>query len=136
MFDDDDDISKEVESSRCAFVTQPRNGGKGKQTCRTSESIQSITSDSSNSSIAYMHVNRAKQVVQGHLIHRKCSTKITIFSPVDRSIRRAIVLLRGAHNHPMAPSTKLSRDGWDQYKEAGRVIGVMGLTMVKVDKGV
>jgi hypothetical protein len=75
------------------------------------------------------------KVVQGQLIQRKCGCKIKIYSPIDRTDRRAIVILEGAHNHPKFPSTKLSRDGKDQYSKAITAAGVTGLTVVKCDSG-
>jgi hypothetical protein len=134
-FDDDHEIPKEAASSQCAYVTLPRNGGKGKRICHMSMNFLTENITLSWSLVAYTHISVEKKVMQGHMILRGCPTKITIFSPVDRSIDRSIILLQGAHNHPMPPSTKLSRDGRDQYREAGRVLGVTGLTMVKVDKG-
>ena len=74
-------------------------------------------------------------MVKGRLMRRGCNSKIKIYSPVDRTDHRAIVILQGAHNHPKFPSTKLSRDGKDLYKQAVVEAGVTGVTVVKVDSG-
>ena len=67
-----------------------------------------------------------------------CSVNVTIiqiYSPVDRPDHHAIVILQGAHNHPMLVATKLSHDGKDKYKEAARKAGPIGLTVLNLDKG-
>lgn len=74
-------------------------------------------------------------IVHGSLVHRPCQTKITIYSPNNRDDRRAVVILQKAHNHPMPPSRKPSRDGIDAYKAAAVAMGVTGLTVVKLDRG-
>jgi len=75
------------------------------------------------------------EVVKGKLIHRPCPTKIKIYSPLDRSDRRAIVILVGAHNHPRFPVTKLSREGIDKYTAAVEAHGVSQATVLKCDTG-
>jgi len=105
-----------TDAGKCAFVTLPRNGGRGNRRC------------------AYSHVLNGR-VVQGKLVRRLCHTHIKIYSPVDRADRRAIVILQGAHNHPTPPSTKLSRNGRDCYREAAKAVGTTGLTVLKCDTG-
>jgi hypothetical protein len=68
-------------------------------------------------------------------VRRSCPTRIKIYSPVDRSVRKAIVILNGAHNHPVPPSEKISRTGKDVYKQAVEAIGLTGATVKKVDLG-
>src|ERR1700733_3195379 len=84
--------------------------------------------------VAYTHIKDGK-VIQGRLINQKCSSKIKIYSPIDRTDRCAIVILDGPHNHPKFLSTKLSCDGKDQYSKAIVAAGVTGLTVVKCDSG-
>ncbi|KAJ6523691.1 hypothetical protein DFH09DRAFT_1329934 [Mycena vulgaris] len=81
----------------------------------------------------YTHINENRQVIQGNIIHRPCNAKIRIFSPLDRSDRRAIIHLTGPHNHPKFPSRKISREGRDAYHEAIIAAGVTGLTVLKCD---
>jgi hypothetical protein len=88
-----------------------------------------------HSHVAYAHVHDDGNVVEGKLVPRKCTTKIKIFSPVDRSDHRAIVLVMGAHNHPRPASTKMSRDGKELYMTAVNAVGATGATAVKVDRG-
>lgn len=73
--------------------------------------------------------------MQGKLIHRPCPAKIKIFSPLDRTHRRAVVILEGAHNHPRFPATKLSREGRDKYEAAVRANGISRSTVLKCDNG-
>jgi hypothetical protein len=93
-----------------------------------------LNSTSYQFTAAYTHMNNGK-VIQGRLIQRKCSSKIKIYSPIDRTDRRAIVILDGAHNHPKFPATKLSRDGKDLYSKAIVAAGVTALTVRKCDSG-
>ncbi|KII84398.1 hypothetical protein PLICRDRAFT_179640 [Plicaturopsis crispa FD-325 SS-3] len=116
-FVDDGSLAEQlrVHSGKCGNVQLPRNGGRGKQEC------------------AFTHINEQGQIVQGKLIQRACKATITIYFPVDRADRRAIVLLEGPHNHPMPASTKVSWDGKALYKNAVEAVGVTGATVVKVD---
>lgn len=74
-------------------------------------------------------------MVPGNLLDHPCSTKIRIFYPDDFSIRRAIVIIEGAHSHPTPPITKVSKDGKDQYLAAAEKEGIMGLTVAKLERG-
>ncbi|KAJ7119239.1 hypothetical protein C8R43DRAFT_1152428 [Mycena crocata] len=109
------DVNIDSESAKCARVLPPRNGGKGDRLC------------------PYTHIDEDNQVIKGQIVHRKCPTIIRIFSPLDRSDRRAIVHFNGAHNHPKFPSRKLSRKGKDAYNDAITAAGVTGLTVLKCD---
>ncbi|KAJ7149385.1 hypothetical protein C8R43DRAFT_1192463 [Mycena crocata] len=109
------DVNIDSESAKCARVLPPRNGGKGDRLC------------------PYTHIDENNQVIKGQIINRKCPTIIRIFSPLDRSDRRAIIHFNGAHNHPKFPSRKLSRKGKDVYNDAITAAGVTGLTVVKCD---
>ncbi|KAF8186408.1 hypothetical protein BJ912DRAFT_819653, partial [Pholiota molesta] len=115
LFDSKDGVFKDnLTTKACARVLSVRSGAKGRQEC------------------PYTHLKDGK-VVQGHLVQRTCSTKIKIYSPLDRSDRRAIVILQNAHNHPRFPSTKVSREGKDLYTEAVRINGVSRSTALKID---
>lgn len=83
---------------------------------------------------AQAHISNG-EVVKGKLVHRPCPTKIKIYSPLDRSDRRAVVILVGAHNHPRFPATKLSREGIDKYTKAVEAHGVSRATVLKCDMG-
>lgn len=84
--------------------------------------------------IAYTHIDNHR-AIQGRLVKRECKTRIRIFYPVNRNDRRAIVILRGAHNHPMPLFTKVTRDALDAYRAAGEAAGIIGLTVSKCDQG-
>lgn len=57
---------------------------------------------------------------------RPCPAKITIFSPVDHSLRRAVVIPAPGipHNHPFCPWDKRTR----RARAAARAAGVMNQT--------
>ncbi|PPR05947.1 hypothetical protein CVT24_004653 [Panaeolus cyanescens] len=106
----------QINTNKCARVVHPRSGIKGYAEC------------------AYTHIKNGK-VVQGTLIHRKCPAKIKIYSPLDRTNHRAIVILSNYHNHPQFPATKLSREGQDKYEAAVKMMGVSKSTVLKLDNG-
>ncbi|KAJ7615487.1 hypothetical protein FB45DRAFT_757736 [Roridomyces roridus] len=117
LFANNGEFKSEVhlDAAACARVSHPRNGGKGDRVC------------------PYTHVDENNRVVQGKLIHRPCGAKIRIYSPLDRTDRRAIVSVLGPHNHPKFPSTKVTRKGKDKYMESISNAGATGLTVVKCD---
>ncbi|EIM79030.1 uncharacterized protein STEHIDRAFT_116833, partial [Stereum hirsutum FP-91666 SS1] len=75
------------------------------------------------------HIDGDGAVVQGKIISRKCPTKLIIWY----SGRRAIVLLKRAHNHPMPLDTKITVEAKQLYREATVMVGHGGSTMQKVD---
>ena len=123
-----------VNTKACAHVISARSGLKGDRKCSELLSSFFLRLFLTRALIEYSHIKEGK-VVQGCLMQRKCPTLIQIYSPVNQSDCRAIVILRGAHNHPMLVGTKLSRNGKDKYKEAARKAGLIGLTVLNLDKG-
>jgi hypothetical protein len=119
----------------CAKLVTPRIGLKGRAECR--EFLKSSFSDIVAHYVLkdYPHLRNGLSV-QGKLQKHECNARIRIFSPLDREDRRAIVILEGPHNHPMFPSTKVSRDAKEKYKEAVMKIGVEGATPLTCDKGI
>ncbi|KAF9552496.1 hypothetical protein CPC08DRAFT_728578 [Agrocybe pediades] len=115
LFDSPDgSFSESVDTKQCARVLHTRHGGRGQQECH------------------YSHIKDGK-VVKGKLVHRPCNATIKIFSPLDRTDRRAIVYLTGPHNHPQWPATKVSRDGKDQYAASVIALGPSHATVQKCD---
>ncbi|KIJ37165.1 hypothetical protein M422DRAFT_260325 [Sphaerobolus stellatus SS14] len=81
---------------------------------------------------------RNNELFRGTIKHRPCNACLTIYSPVDRSIRKAIVIPAQdmPHNHPSFPSAKLTYQGNAAYQEAIRRVGIIGATVHKVDNAV
>ena len=123
-----------VNMKACAHVISAHSGLKGDRKCSELLSSCFLRLFLTHALIEYSHI-KDRKVVQGRLMQRKCPTIIQIYSPVDRSDRHTIVILQGAHNHPMLVATKLSCDGKDKYKEAARKAGPIGLTVLNLDKG-
>ncbi|KAF8508388.1 hypothetical protein JB92DRAFT_638203 [Gautieria morchelliformis] len=63
---------------------------------------------------------------------RPCPAKITVFSPVDHSLRKAVVIPAPGipHNHPFCPWDKRTR----RAKAAARAVGAMDQTSGNVDR--
>ena len=123
-----------VNTKACAHIISACSGLKGDAKCSELLSSCFLRPFLTHTLIEYSHVKDGK-VVQGRLMQRNCPTLIQIYSPVNRSDHCAIVILQGAHNHPMLVATKLSHDGKDKYKEAARKAGSIGLTVLNLDKG-
>ncbi|KAH6897587.1 hypothetical protein BKA70DRAFT_1563041 [Coprinopsis sp. MPI-PUGE-AT-0042] len=104
-----------LQERSCAKLVTPRIGLKGRAECH------------------YPHLRDGRSI-QGKLKKNECHARIRIWSPLDREDRRAIVILEGPHNHPMFPSTKVSRDAKEKYKEAVMKMGVEGATPLACDK--
>lgn len=81
--------------------------------------------------IDFPHIDENRATVQGKIVSRKCLTKIIIWY----SGRRAIILLKGAHNHPMPLETKVTAEAKQRYHGATMMAGNGGAAMQKVDAG-
>ncbi|KAJ7894026.1 hypothetical protein B0H13DRAFT_2276534 [Mycena leptocephala] len=98
-------------NATCSLTVHPRIG-KGLQHC------------------PYSHILDGK-IRTGRIVHRKCSTQMIIFVPIDKSSpvgRKTIVIPRNPHNHPTHPKTKPSADDRNMLSRAVEAIGVVGLT--------
>ncbi|TFK94419.1 hypothetical protein K466DRAFT_593594 [Polyporus arcularius HHB13444] len=67
------------------------------------------------------------------LVLRKCPARLQVWYPVDRSDRRAIVMLKGPHNHPTPQHGKPGLESSRRYAEAVKAAGAYGATPVRVD---
>ncbi|KAJ7049788.1 hypothetical protein C8F01DRAFT_1264828 [Mycena amicta] len=101
----------------CANIQPGRNGAKGSKLCR------------------YTTVDDDGRVIQGKLVHRRCDAEVTIYAPIDRSIRKAIVILENGHSHPEFPRTKPSDEGKAIVNQAIQERGTTGLTVTKLGLG-
>ena len=61
---------------------------------------------------------------------------MVIYIPIDTSIRKAIIILRNPHNHPMYPKTKPSTEEKDRLRKAITAAGKRGLTVRKLINGI
>ncbi|KAI0707243.1 hypothetical protein C8Q76DRAFT_860398 [Earliella scabrosa] len=75
------DVNTPLQGKTCTYIAARRSGGKGASKC------------------AYSHCINGK-VEKPKLILRPCSARLQVWYPVDRSDRRAIVVVKGPHNHP------------------------------------
>ncbi|KAF7976474.1 hypothetical protein HWV62_6741 [Athelia sp. TMB] len=80
---------------------------------------------------AYTHIIDG-QMTRGTIVKRPCPTEMIIFVPVDTQIRKAIVLLRNAHNHPVHPKIKPTAADRTKFNEAVAACGINGLTVRKL----
>ncbi|KAF8219461.1 hypothetical protein L208DRAFT_1383005 [Tricholoma matsutake] len=79
----------------------------------------------------YSHVIDGK-IIPAKIIRRKCPTEMIIFVPVDKEIRKAVIILCNPHNHPMHPRTKPSFKDKKKITKAIHAAGTTGLTVLKL----
>ncbi|KAF8225893.1 hypothetical protein L208DRAFT_1503629 [Tricholoma matsutake] len=80
---------------------------------------------------SYLDVINGK-IIPAKIIRRKCPTEMIIFVPVDKEIRKAVIILRNPHNHPMHPRTKPSFKDKKKITKAIHAAGTTGLTVSKL----
>ena len=86
-----------INTKACAHVSSACSGLNGDRKCSELLSSCFLRLFLTHTLIEYSHIKDGK-VVQGRLMQRKCPTIIQIYSPVDRSDRHIIVILRGAQS--------------------------------------
>lgn len=86
--------------------------GLDKQTCRTFVDFASLLTGIPNApflSKAYTHKVNGR-VILPPIVPFHCKTELITYIPTDKyiaeGIKKAIILVRGAHSHPLAPDTK------------------------------
>ena len=62
------------------------------------------------------------------VVRRECPTELHIYVPVNPSIRKAIVVLKNPHNHPMYPKKKPTHEDDEMLHQAMDAAGLVGLT--------
>ncbi|KAF9494598.1 hypothetical protein BDN71DRAFT_1507567 [Pleurotus eryngii] len=102
--------------SKCSYVCPPQNA-KGQKKC------------------LYTHFDADGMITTGKLQRHACNARITIYSPVDRNDFRAILIVDNPHNHPMPAQRKPTIDGKTKYGNAAERVGLLGLSVVKLDTG-
>jgi hypothetical protein len=85
-------------------------------------------------SLAYSHVIDGC-VTAGKIVQRKCPAEMIIYVPIDTKIRKAYIILRKPHNHPMHPPTKPTAEDKEMLVEAIDAAGKTGLTVRKLLNG-
>jgi hypothetical protein len=85
-------------------------------------------------SLAYSHVVDGC-VTAGKIVQRKCPAEMIIYVPIDTKIRKAYIILRKPHNHPMHPPTKPTAEDKEMLVEAIDAAGKTGLTVRKLLNG-
>ncbi|GJF01013.1 hypothetical protein PsYK624_173180 [Phanerochaete sordida] len=99
-----------TDAERCAYVAHPRSG---MQHCPMS------------------HTKDGRSYTAPMVPH-PCDSTMTIYVPLDRNIRKAIVIVKGAHNHPMHSKRKSTTDDRTKLSQAAHAIGVHNVTVSKL----
>ena len=82
----------------------------------------------------YTHIKDGV-ITKGKLVHHPCPNRVTIYSPLDRSLLRGVVVLKNGHSHLVIAADKVTRDGVHLYEQAIEAFGVTGATVGKIDWG-
>ncbi|KAJ7511946.1 hypothetical protein B0H11DRAFT_1899441 [Mycena galericulata] len=106
---------KGTETAPCSRIISPRIGERQKF-------------------CAHIHLRNGANV-RGTMIHHPCQAYMTIFVPLDLSLRMACVILDHTkpHTHPMPPRSKASLEVKAVYRHCVRQTGALGMTVQKVD---
>ncbi|KAF8135357.1 hypothetical protein K438DRAFT_1947405 [Mycena galopus ATCC 62051] len=110
-----EDDSKDTK--QCADIVHPICGKKKKGGCRISHIVGGVSR-------------------KGDIEHHPCKVKRTIYWPVDRSIRKALIwhdATKPAHTHPLPAFTKVTPEAVEGYDAAIAAFGVAGATIGKVE---
>jgi hypothetical protein len=83
---------------------------------------------------AYTHILNGK-ILSAKVIQQKCPMEMIIFVPVDKDVRKALVILHKPHNHPIHPKTKPSFKDKEKLSEVVHAVGTTGLTVQKLMNG-
>ncbi|KAJ7476811.1 hypothetical protein FB451DRAFT_1366387 [Mycena latifolia] len=83
---------------------------------------------------AHIHLKNGKSI-RGTMIRHFCSAYMSIYVPIDATMRMACVVLdhRKPHTHPMPALAKLTLDVEETYRKCVKAAGVLGTTVQKVD---
>ncbi|KAJ7858016.1 hypothetical protein B0H14DRAFT_2578007 [Mycena olivaceomarginata] len=82
----------------------------------------------------YTHIVNG-QIKSGQLVQRECKVMMIIFIPVNPPLaarHKALVIVRGPHNHPAHPKTKPSTSDQNLLGQAITAAGSLGLTVSKL----
>ncbi|KAJ7440024.1 hypothetical protein FB451DRAFT_966547, partial [Mycena latifolia] len=115
LFSDAGAFTSGSETAACSRIISPRTGERQKF-------------------CAHIHLRQGKSV-RGNMIHHACKAYMTIYVPVDTSLRMACVLFDHLkpHTHPMPPMKKASLDVKKVYRRCVKAMGALGTTVQKVD---
>ncbi|KAJ6587751.1 hypothetical protein B0H10DRAFT_1954453 [Mycena sp. CBHHK59/15] len=106
-----------------AFADQPLSTDRGKDTRPCSRLVHPT----------HAHIIDGRQV-RAAIRQHPCPATRSIYVPVDRSIRKALIVQNNTgHNHPMPTLTKVSLAVKEIYRECVEASGCIGATVAKVD---
>lgn len=86
----------------------------------------------------YVHI-RDQELIQGSIELVPCNAHITMYFPLDSSIRKAVIVPTRdrPHNHPSNPAGKLSLLAQEAYVRCALAFQkrALGATVTRVDQG-
>jgi hypothetical protein len=82
----------------------------------------------------YTHIKDGV-ITKGKMVPHPCSTRVTIYSPIDRKQLRGVIVLKNGHSHPIIAADKVTKEGVHLYEQAIEAFGVTGATVGKIDRG-
>ncbi|KAF8518841.1 hypothetical protein BU17DRAFT_90642 [Hysterangium stoloniferum] len=85
--------------------------------------------------LAHVHFENGK-LLNGLITWHQCPAQIIIYTPIDHSIRKAVVITTPGlpHNHPPYALQKLTFEATELYVEAIEAVGLLGSTVGQIDR--
>ncbi|KAJ6580328.1 hypothetical protein B0H10DRAFT_2443268 [Mycena sp. CBHHK59/15] len=82
----------------------------------------------------HAHITNGNSQARSQIRQYPCYAERTIYVPMDRSIRKALIVNNDTgHNHPMPTLTKVSLGVKETYRQCVKANGCIGATVSKVD---
>ncbi|KAF8514442.1 hypothetical protein BU17DRAFT_94529 [Hysterangium stoloniferum] len=83
----------------------------------------------------HVHFENGK-LLNGLITRHQCPAQIIIYTPIDPSIRKAVVITTPGlpHNHPPYALQKLTFEATELYVEAIEAVGLLGSTVGQIDR--
>ncbi|KAJ7719563.1 hypothetical protein B0H16DRAFT_1795087 [Mycena metata] len=129
-----DSIPDNIDETLLAELMSPQGAFTSGSTTAECSRIGSSRVGERQPFCAHIHLKDGKSV-RGQMLHHPCKTYMTIYVPLDSSLRMACVTFNPAkpHTHPMGPMTKITLDVKEAYRKCVRAAGVLGTTVQRVD---
>ena len=69
------------------------------------------------------------------MVPHPCSTRVTIYLPIDHKQLGGVIVLKNPHSHPIIAADKVTKEGVHLYEQAIEAFSVTGATVGKIDRG-
>ncbi|KAJ7203392.1 hypothetical protein C8J57DRAFT_1101243 [Mycena rebaudengoi] len=82
----------------------------------------------------HTHITDGRSDTRSQMVHHECYAARTVYVPIDKSIRKALVIIKNIpHSHPMPVFSKVSEELKHIYVDCVTAVGSVDATVSKVD---